>query len=191
MQFSGGNLQIYFTRHNMNHNFLGSSDNNIKILDYATSYFVKKKTSVLFHSDTLEFYTRSLHITVADSGRGRWDHAPRQSLKIIHKKDNGQRRPHRFHVSRPPSYLVAGSATVSVVAKLIESSVLHRIKNKWLWSIFTSFLFSRSHSHPDYGLSTFCFKMKNYFPQRERKLWFEKKEKKLPCSHNLRGFFGR
>ena len=32
-------------------------------------------------------------------------------VKISHKKDGCQRQLHRFHVSRPPSYLVAGSAT--------------------------------------------------------------------------------
>ena len=33
-------------------------------------------------------------------------------VKIGHKKDGRQRRPHRFHVSRPPPYPAAGSATV-------------------------------------------------------------------------------
>ena len=32
-------------------------------------------------------------------------------LKISHKKDGRQRWPHRFHVSRPPPYRAAGSAT--------------------------------------------------------------------------------
>ena len=37
--------------------------------------------------------------------------APPGPVKIGHKKDGHQRRPHRFHVSRPPPYPVAGSAT--------------------------------------------------------------------------------
>ena len=38
--------------------------------------------------------------------------APPGPVKIGHKKDGRQRRPHRFHVSRPPPYPAAGSATI-------------------------------------------------------------------------------
>ena len=38
--------------------------------------------------------------------------APPGPVKIGHKKDGRQRRPHRFHVSRPPSpYPAAGSTS--------------------------------------------------------------------------------
>ena len=37
--------------------------------------------------------------------------APPGPVKIGHKKDGRRRRPHRFHVSRPPPYPAAGSAT--------------------------------------------------------------------------------
>ena len=43
---------------------------------------------------------------------GRGGHGPPGPVKKGHKKDGRQRRPHRFHVSRPPPYPVAGSATV-------------------------------------------------------------------------------
>ena len=41
--------------------------------------------------------------------RGPWP--PPGPVKIGHKKDGRRRRPHRFHVSRPPPYPAAGSAT--------------------------------------------------------------------------------
>ena len=44
--------------------------------------------------------------------RGPWPPRP-GPVKIGHKKDGCQRRPHRFHVSRPPPYPAAGSATVT------------------------------------------------------------------------------
>ena len=37
--------------------------------------------------------------------------APPSPVKKGHKKDGHRRRPHRFHVSRPPPYPAAGSAT--------------------------------------------------------------------------------
>ena len=48
---------------------------------------------------------------VADPGGGRGGHGPPGPVKIGHKKDGHRRRPHRFHVSRPPPYPAAGSAT--------------------------------------------------------------------------------
>ena len=41
--------------------------------------------------------------------RGPWP--PPGPVKIGHKKDGRRRQPHRFHVSRPPTYPAAGSAT--------------------------------------------------------------------------------
>ena len=43
-------------------------------------------------------------LAVADPGgsRGRGGHGPPGPVKISHKKDGRQRRPHRFYVSRPP-----------------------------------------------------------------------------------------
>ena len=40
--------------------------------------------------------------TVADPGGGARGPCPPGPVKIGHKKDGRQRRPHRFHVSRPP-----------------------------------------------------------------------------------------
>ena len=54
--------------------------------------------------------------SVADRGGrgGRDGHAPLPGpVKISHKKDGCLRRPHRFHVSRPPPYPATGSATVT------------------------------------------------------------------------------
>ena len=56
----------------------------------------------------------SVTLAVADPGggpRGPWP--PPDPVKIGHKKDGHRRRPHRFHVSRPPPYPAAGSATAS------------------------------------------------------------------------------
>ena len=36
---------------------------------------------------------------------------PHSPVKISHKKDGRRRQPYRFHVSRPPPYPAAGSAT--------------------------------------------------------------------------------
>ena len=44
--------------------------------------------------------------------------APPGPVKIGHKKDGRQRRPHRFHVSRPPPYPAAGSATDFYLKKI-------------------------------------------------------------------------
>ena len=41
-------------------------------------------------------------ITVADPGEEAGGPCPPGPVKISHKKDGRQRRPHRFHVSRPP-----------------------------------------------------------------------------------------
>ena len=55
--------------------------------------------------------------------------APPGPVKIGHKKDGRQRRPHRFHVSQPPPYPAAGSATeplfhfVQVSAKILPNSL--------------------------------------------------------------------
>ena len=42
------------------------------------------------------------YVTVADPGGPRGPCPPPGPVKIGHKKDGHQRRPHRFHVSRPP-----------------------------------------------------------------------------------------
>ena len=48
---------------------------------------------------------------VADPGGAEGAMAPPRPVKIGHKKDGRRRWPHRFHVSRPPPYPAAGSAT--------------------------------------------------------------------------------
>ena len=48
---------------------------------------------------------------VADPGGAEGAMAPPGPVKIGHKKDGHRRRPHRFHVSWPPPYPAAGSAT--------------------------------------------------------------------------------
>ena len=47
-------------------------------------------------------FTLLYWISVADPGGGEGAMAPPGPVKIGHKKDGPQRRPHRFHVSRPP-----------------------------------------------------------------------------------------
>ena len=42
------------------------------------------------------------YYTVADPGGAEGAMAPPGPVKIGHKKDGCRRRPHRFHVSRPP-----------------------------------------------------------------------------------------
>ena len=54
---------------------------------------------------------------------------PPGPVKIGHKKDGRQRRPHRFHVSRPPPYPTAGSATDSVL--FVSIQLLVNIKGKY------------------------------------------------------------
>ena len=49
--------------------------------------------------------------TSSGSGGGEGAMAPPGPVKIGHKKDGRRRQPHRFHVSRPPPYPAAGSAT--------------------------------------------------------------------------------
>ena len=50
--------------------------------------------------------------TVADPGGAEGAMTPPGGpVKIDHKKDGQRRRPHRFHISRPPPYPAAGSAT--------------------------------------------------------------------------------
>ena len=53
--------------------------------------------------------------SVADPGGGRGGHGPPGPVKIGHKKDGHRRQPHRFHVSRPPPYPAAGSATETTI----------------------------------------------------------------------------
>ena len=43
-------------------------------------------------------------------------------VKISHKKDGRQRRPHRFYVSAPP-YPAAGSATAPVGTRVFSQNV--------------------------------------------------------------------
>ena len=59
--------------------------------------------------------------SVVDPGGGRGAMPPPSGpVKISHKKDGCQRRPHRFHVSRPLPYPAAGSATV--IGKMSQNS---------------------------------------------------------------------
>ena len=66
-------------------------------------------------------------IPVPDPGGGRG--GPPGPVKIGHKKDGRRRRPHRFHVSRPPPYPAAGSATEST-------------DKCWIWSMRDSAVFT-------------------------------------------------
>ena len=59
--------------------------------------------------DPLQVYRIRCSSGSGGGPRGPW--SPPGPVKIGHKKDGRQRRPHRFHVSRPPSYPAAGSAT--------------------------------------------------------------------------------
>ena len=84
-----------------------------------TSWNSRKQTIDCFQEVNNFFfpYNGVIECDEGSSGsRGRGGHAPPPGLvKISHKKDGCRRWPHRFHVSRPPPYLAAGSATVKVV----------------------------------------------------------------------------
>ena len=58
--------------------------------------------------------------------RGPWP--PPGPVKIGHKKDGRQRRPHRFHVSRSPPYPAAGSATAKLATDYLIDCILHNNK---------------------------------------------------------------
>ena len=59
----------------------------------------------------VHFLADAMH-AVADPGGAKGAMAPPPGpVKIGHKKDGRRRQPHRFHVSRPPPYPAAGSAT--------------------------------------------------------------------------------
>ena len=72
--------------------------------------------------------TQCIFITtsaVADPGGARGPWPPPGPVKIGHKKDGCRRWPHRFHVSRPPPYPAAGSAT-ALGRYLLQLSTLNR-----------------------------------------------------------------
>ena len=67
----------------------------------------------VIHVLTFKLKNRYRDKPVADPGGGRGGHGPPGPVKISHKKDGHRRRPYRFHVSRPPLYPAAGSATAN------------------------------------------------------------------------------
>ena len=68
------------------------------------------------------FKLNSTQETVADPG-GQKGHAP-GPVKISHKKDGCRIWSHRFHVSRPPLYPVAGSATEKYIPSDSQETIL-------------------------------------------------------------------
>ena len=64
--------------------------------------------------------TLTLRVPVTDPG-SRGCHGPPSPVRVSHKKDGHQRRPYRFHVSRPPPYLAAGSATEFIYISACKS----------------------------------------------------------------------
>ena len=103
--------------------------------------------------------------SVADPGggpRGPWP--PPGPVKIGHKKDGRQRRPHRFHVSWPPPYPAAGSATESlyVVNKYLCQTGRRQYKRK-RWKLLpiqeTHWIFD----HPMKTCSQLRFYIVSYF----------------------------
>ena len=71
--------------------------------------------AVVVPVDDIQYYS------VADPG-GEGAMAPSGPVKISHKKNGCRRRPHRFHVSRPP-YLAVGSATVIVYFVITKGEI--------------------------------------------------------------------
>ena len=73
--------------------------------------------------------------------RGPWP--PPGPVKIGHKKDGRQRQPHRFHVSQPPPYPAAGSAT-DIVCTFYENEMLSLLfdssedRFKFQWFVYKS-----------------------------------------------------
>ena len=62
--------------------------------------------------------------------------APPGPVKISHKKDGRQRRPHRFHVSWPPPYPAAGSATgVDKRNRCFSNRLPAILGNPILWTV--------------------------------------------------------
>ena len=62
---------------------------------------------------------------------GRGGHGP--PVKISHKKDGRRRQLHRFHVSRPPPYPVAGSATGATILSSLSAKTEEMIYMDSLW----------------------------------------------------------
>ena len=79
---------------------------------------------------------------VADPGGPRGPCPLPGPVKISHKKDGCQRQLHRFHVSHPPPYLTAGSATVDLTVQTrLPSPQIQRIlpfRHLEICSIWTS-----------------------------------------------------
>ena len=77
----------------------GTEHFSISVPQILTTTLVKKRN---YSCSELSQTSRSNRVyAVADPG-GRGGHGPPGPVKIGHKKDGRQRRPHRFHVSRPP-----------------------------------------------------------------------------------------
>ena len=65
---------------------------------------------------------------------------PPRPVKISHKKDGHQRRPHRFHISRPPSYPATGSATeIYVIFWIYSGEKWHlKLQETLVWNTHTN-----------------------------------------------------
>ena len=92
------------------------------IIVFIQVLYANEKLNSLFEAtrgsdkkDTSNLTKGCVH-PVADPG------GMRGPVKVSHKNDGHQRRPHRFHVSRPPPYPAAGSATAIVPTKLSDVS---------------------------------------------------------------------
>ena len=108
-------------------------------------------------------------------GGGRGGHAPPDPVKIGHKKDGHRRRPHRFHVSRPPSpYPAAGSATVFSPMVLFTRNV--KISNVPLTKTVTLAACVMLCSHltsafASTSMSPSKFNIASLFTQTQRQRW--------------------
>ena len=58
---------------------------------------------------------------------------PPYPVTISHKKDGCQRRPHKFHISRPP-YPATESATGPLPSQVLDPSFEHRIVLQVSWN---------------------------------------------------------
>ena len=106
----------------------GYNENQFSFLDFH--YFFSLDLNINRHYvqkslNTLPIWTceARMDLAVADPGGAEGAMAPPGPVNIGHKKDGRQRRPHRFHVSRPPPYPAAGSATVWI--RLWSTRVLY------------------------------------------------------------------
>ena len=109
--------------------------NNVKV--FHLFHLVVKFTPITRVRSNREGESSSL----SRGARGEWPCPPPRPVKISHKKDGRLWQPHRFHVSRPPPYPAAGSATGEGVYLYIPGACTFpiRTQNLFNFSVFQNF----------------------------------------------------